>query len=85
LWTEPGVSFLRAIEWFWIVLPEITPLARAAPPPRATNKASNATIIVGLFQFFKGFLLRLDRRGPTCRADFDSPFCAGLSSPMFRR
>jgi hypothetical protein len=52
LWIALGESFFRGIEWFLIDLPEIIPLANAAPPPSATNKASAAMIVVGLFNVF---------------------------------
>jgi hypothetical protein len=50
------VSFFSAIVWFSIFVPEMSPLANAAPPPNATNNASDATIVAGCF---KAFILRL--------------------------
>jgi hypothetical protein len=45
-------SFFSAMEWFLICEPEMSPLAQAAPPPRATNSATAAITVAGCLKCF---------------------------------
>ena len=47
-WTAAAVSFFSGIERLTICLPEISPLASAAPPPSPTNNACAETMSAGL-------------------------------------
>src|SRR5580765_5258336 len=64
-WIALFVNLFSGIEWFLIDLPEIDFPARAAPPPRATNSASRAMIIVGFFHLFNSASSDWTSRGPT--------------------
>jgi hypothetical protein len=77
-------SFLRGIEWFLIEPPDITPLAMAAPPPSATNRASIAMIVLGLFQVFNTVPPQIGPgRSPTWIAqNFQDLFCRRIGSPI---